>query len=294
MTYSGNSQKNPFYLTEHLTKEYPLLTRQLEIDYFLRIEAGDKSARQVMVKSNQRLVMKMALAYRRKTNAVVSLEDLLHEGNIGLMRAIEDFDLTRGFKFSTYAIHWVRQSIQRSIEGKAKTVRLPAYIHGMLGKIQKATDQYFKEHGIDPSYLQLAEFMQEAGMKQYTEEKIKEIMIAGSASNTLSLEEMSENEDDFHHKNPVSQPIQDPEEQGLIPRGVRSLELENEVGYFLDRLTERERRILTYRYGLDGNEPMTLKEIGAMEGFTKERARQWEEKIMIKLKEIAQEQVYQE
>ena len=254
---------------------HPLLTRQEEIELSQRIKAGDPSARERLILSNLRLVLKIALAYRR---ANVPLVDLLQEGIGGLMQAVEHFDEQRGFKFSTYAVHWIRQAISRYIDRTARTIRLPSYIIADLSQQNRAATELEQRLERSPSSDELASHLEKTKKQVRLIEMLPEEPVplgapVGGDDSTTTLSDVVEDADNQTHQ--------------YLDEWMRR----EEVSQLLETLTTRERTIISLRFGLGGGEGQTLRAIAQELGVTKERVRQIEAQAMKKLRMRVSENV---
>ena len=238
---------------------YPLLTKEQEVELAKRIERGDMDAKEQMINSNLRLVISIAKRYQGHG---LSLLDLVQEGIIGLIRAVEKFDWRRGFKFSTYATWWIRQAVARALADKARTIRMPVHIVERLQKINRADRQLWTQLGREPTLDEIAD---EASL---TVQQVLEVRAAARASTSLDA------------------PVGDGEDavfgdfvagDGPLPEETVELNLRSEaLRHALAALPQREREVVVMRYGLTGAEPQTLEEIGRRLGLTRERVRQIE------------------
>jgi RNA polymerase sigma factor (sigma-70 family) len=250
-----------------------LLTRQEEIELSQRIKAGDEVARAKLILCNLRLVLKIALAYRR---ANVPLVDLLQEGIGGLMQAVEHFDERRGFKFSTYAVHWIRQAVSRYIDRTARTIRLPSYIIADMSQQNRASYELEQRLERAPTAEELAEHMQRPHgdislIEALPEEPVPLGTPVGGDDSTTTLSDVVEDVDNETHRH--------------LDEWMRR----EEVNRLLDTLTPRERQIIALRFGLTGGEEQTLRAIAIRFGVTKERVRQIEAQAMKKLRQRVQQ-----
>ena len=252
--------------------QIPLLTPEDEIRLAAKIKKGDKEARSLMIRSNLRLVVKIAHDYG---NLGLPLLDLISEGNIGLMKAVERFDPAKGGKLSTYAAWWIKQSIKRALANQSKTIRLPVHLVDKISKIRRVSLQMSEELGREPTDEELAE---EVGLSPSKVSQLKT-----SAIRPASLDAPISDEDSTEFGEIVS------DMDALTPfELLRDENLRNEVNDLLVLLDEREKKIIFSRFGLDGGKPKTLEEVGKKFGVTRERIRQLQNIALSKLRRALQ------
>jgi len=249
-----------------------LLTPAEEIELAARIKKGDKEARAKMIRANLRLVVKIAHDYN---NLGLPLLDLISEGNIGLMKAVERFDPAKGGKLSTYAAWWIKQSIKRALANQSKTIRLPVHLVDKISKMRRVALQMSEELGREPTDDELAE---EVGMASSKVSQLKTVSIRPA-----SLDAPISDDDTTEFGEIVG------DEEALTPfEHLRDQNLRDEVAELISVLDEREKKIIFSRFGLDGGKPKTLEEVGRKFGVTRERIRQLQNIALMKLRRALQ------
>lgn len=250
--------------------KYSLIDATKEQELAQRIEQGDTTAKNQLVNANLRLVVNIAKHYVGRGMAFL---DLIQEGNLGLMKAVDKFDYTKGFKFSTYATWWIRQAITRAIADQARTIRIPVHMVETINKITRVQRQLVQEYGREPTAKEISD---ELG-GEFSEKKIREIQRV--AMEPVSLETPINEEDDSH----LEDFIEDKESVSPVEYTTKAL-LKEKLAEVLSELQPREERVIRMRYGLDDNCPKTLEEVGKEFNVTRERIRQIEAKALKKLR----------
>ena len=267
--------KNKVVITDDPVRMYlkeigriPLLTYEEEIELAKRIEAGDQRAKDQLAEANLRLVVSIA---KRYVGRGMQFLDLIQEGNMGLIKAVDKFEHKKGFKFSTYATWWIRQAITRAIADQARTIRIPVHMVETINKLVRAQRQLVQELGRDPLPEEVAELM------NMDVEKVREVQKI--AQEPVSLETPIGEEEDSHLGDFI------PDEEILSPSdAATNTMLREQLISVLDTLTDRERKVLALRFGLDDGRTRTLEEVGQAFDVTRERIRQIEAKALRKLK----------
>jgi len=260
----------PSYLSR-LTQA-PLLTPEEEVMLTRAVQNGDRVAKQRLIESNMRLVINIAKTYR---NRAIPLEDLIQEGAIGLMQAAERFDPEKGFRFSTYATHWIRQAIGRAIDNKSKAIRLPAHVSQSLRRVEKERLRLSRELGQDPTPEQLASAMGISAKKLLT--------LLQSSQDLLSLD-MNVGDSGGMTLGGLIKDDRNPDPEALV----LSQEMVRELQRIMLELNEREQRVMRMRFRLDGSEAPLQEDIAKEMKLSRERIRQIEVQAIKKLRALAQ------
>lgn len=272
--YNERENDAPFCEVDALVKYlkeigyHDLLSEDEEKELSKRVEKGDLEARNKMVESNLKLVVSIAKHY---TNMGADFSDIIQEGNIGLIKAVERFDYTKGYRFSTYATWWIRQAIQRYLADHGRSIRLPVHVVEKNLRVRRAQRQLSVLLGRDATLEELAEHL------EMTEDQVSKALVG--LSDVLSLDSKLNEESDETLGDFVVIESKDTPEKAAMTEGLRIA-----IDTVLADLTEREREIIRLRFGFDNRDPMTLEEVGCIYGITRERVRQIEHKALNKMK----------
>lgn len=250
-----------------------LLTQEQERDLAKRKDAGDQEAKQRLIEANLRLVVSVARRYSQSSGGITLL-DLIQEGNLGLIRAVDKYDHNTGYKLSTYATWWIRQAISRAIADKSRLIRLPVHINETLGRVRRVSRELASTLGREPTMQELAQKL------ELPVEKVTQLMTMGNAPVSLDQPMGEEGDSSLGDLVEDSQGV-DPDQQAA------EISMRTAVQKALATLPERERRIIELRFGLDengGGQPRTLEEVGKQLNVTRERIRQIEAKVLRKLR----------
>ena len=263
------SQLNTVKVYMKEISKYPLLKKAEEKELSRKVqEENDEKAREKLITSNLRLVVNIAKHYRGYGLAFL---DLIQEGNIGLMKAVEKFDYTKNFRFSTYATWWIKQGIKRAISDIGRTIRVPIYVSEQANRVQKARNEYISKHSSEPTVKQLSAM---TGLSQAKVTETLQLIQDPISINATIGDDKDGEVGDFIPDNDSLSPA-DEFMRNSLAEGVRDM---------LEGLSDREKKIIIYRYGLDGGKARTLEDVGLLLGITRERVRQIEAKAIIKLR----------
>ncbi|MBQ3864352.1 MAG: RNA polymerase sigma factor RpoD [Clostridia bacterium] len=264
----GISTDDPVRMYLKEIGKVPLLTAEEEIEIAMRMENGDEAAKKKLAEANLRLVVSIA---KRYVGRGMQFLDLIQEGNLGLIKAVEKFDYSKGYKFSTYATWWIRQAITRAIADQARTIRIPVHMVETINKLIRVSRQLLQEYGREPLPEEIAREM------AISEDKVREIIKI--AQEPVSLETPIGEEEDSH----LGDFIQDDDSPAPADAAAFTL-LKEQLMDVLDTLTPREEKVLRLRFGLDDGRARTLEEVGKEFNVTRERIRQIEAKALRKLR----------
>jgi RNA polymerase primary sigma factor len=252
-----------------------LISAEEEVELAQRIKQGDKVALEKLTKANLRFVVSVSKQYQ---NQGLSLPDLINEGNLGLIKAAQRFDETRGFKFISYAVWWIRQSILQALAEQSRIVRLPLNKIGSINKINKAYAKLEQEYEREPNAEEIAELL------DITEAEVKESM--KNAGRHISMDAPLVQDEDNNMYDVLKSDEAPTPETGLLYESLRK-----EIDRAISTLSDKEARVISEYFGLNGSHPMTLEEIGEEEGLTRERVRQIKEKAIRRLKHTSRSKI---
>ncbi|HIG27588.1 MAG TPA: RNA polymerase sigma factor RpoD/SigA [Verrucomicrobiales bacterium] len=280
-SYSSNRGESGGYQTDNSIRLYlkeigqvSLLTRQEEVELASRIKKGDQEATDNMIKANLRLVVKIARDYERYG---LPLLDLISEGNIGLMKAVERFDPEKGGKLSTYAAWWIKQSIKRALANQSKTIRLPVHLVDKISKMRRISAKLLEELGRDPTDAELAEALDVSPAKLT---QLRTVAIRPASLDAPIGDDDSNNFAEIVQDENAETPYEQLEEKTV----------NRMLGEMIKTLNERESMILRFRFGLDGGTQKTLEQVGQKFGVTRERVRQIQNMALSKLKKMIEKE----
>ena len=255
------------------TRRAQLLTPEQEVSLARRVQAGDAMAKRILIESNLRLVVSIAKKYNARG---IPLADLIQEGNLGLIRAVEKFDWRKGFRFSTYATWWIRRAIARAIINQGRTIRIPVYVAELINKVVKTANRLQQEYQREPTEEEISK---EVGLSIDRVREMLRVAIEPLSLETPVGEKDNSSLGDFVPNQNMPTPVEVTKD--IIKR--------EEIEAILGRLTARERDVVRLRFGLDDGRPRTLEEVGLALNVTRERVRQIELRAMKKLRHIGQE-----
>jgi len=258
------------YLAE-INKE-PLITADEEIELAIRIKKGDKSARDKLVKANLRFVVSVAKQYQNQGMALI---DLINEGNLGLLKACEKFDETKGFKFISYAVWWIRQSIMQAIIEHSKIIKVPTNKKNIYNKISKIKNDFELKNLREPTVKELS------GLVNVSEDKVLELLNINQKSLSLDAPLSSDSEETFSLLNTISGNALEPD-QSLLSDSVKI-----QIQKVLSLLSEKERKVITLYFGLNGNATLSYEDIGLRLSLTRERVRQIKERSLARIRKAS-------
>lgn len=291
--FGANAGAFSLYLRDITNQDRQILSGEQEIELFTKLRQGDDSIKDFLIESNLKLVISITKYYLRTTNSTMDLEDIIQEGNMGLMTAIDKFDPSLGYKFSTYATWWIKQFISRALSNQGKTIRLPVHLVEQALVLNKVHDiLFYQSNGKEPTYEEIAKYANENGYnrKSKNSDGVRlpltaqgvEFCMSNYNSSPVSLDmKIGEDEDsclgDFIEDTISESPLHRTEKKALRDSLVRAMR---------KVLNEREIDVIILRFGLDRDEPRTLQEVGDIIGVTRERIRQIEIKATMKLRRV--------